>query len=127
MMKPRTSLQTLKTDIDKKEATLKTLYGLHPHLKGRSEVQLLAYFEIQTLEELHRIQNIKKSQTIQLKSVDLQECSSCTCMGSKGQPKDLYETEESAQIQMRTSTVHAKMQLSVYRCPSGWGWHLTKK
>lgn len=127
-MRLKRSLQTLKNDIAQKEATFKTLYSLNPELRGYSEAQLLAYFEMQTIEALQRhIQDIKKSHTPQPESMDLQASSLCNCTDSKGQPKDLYETEASAQKEIHTLMVHIKTKLSVYPCPNGCGWHLTKR
>ena len=126
-MNLHTSLQRLKTDLTKKEAALKTLYGLYPELRGYSEPQLLAYFELHTLEELHQhILTIKASHTCQEETVDLEECPVCTCTDSKGAQKSLYETEASAHKEVQAGMGKTKTKLTVYPCPSGCGWHLTK-
>jgi hypothetical protein len=123
-----TSLQTLKTDLEKKEAAFKSLYSLYPYLKGYSEPQLLAYFELDTMEALYQhIQHIQDPHTPYSDSSDLEECSVCRCTDSKGQPKGLYATEAAARKESHTLMMHTKTTLSVYPCPSNCGWHLTKR
>lgn len=127
-MQLKISLQPLKNEFAKKEAIFKTLYSLYPDLRGYSEAELLDYFEIQTLEALHQhLQNIQKNHAPQLDNGELQGSSLCNCTDSKGQPKDLYETEAYAHREINAIMVHAKTKLSVYPCPSGCGWHLTKR
>ena len=120
-MKRHTSLQTLKADIAKKEAALKTLYSLYPELKGYSEAELLPYFELQTPEALYRY--IQKHHALHPENIELSESPVCSCTDSKGYPKGLYETEASAQKERGQRDA----KLSVYPCPSGCGWHLTKR
>lgn len=123
-MKRIISLQTLKTDISKKEALLKTLYNHYPDMKEYSETQLAAYFGLQTFEELYQhLQNIEKAHTPDAESIDLKEYTVCRCTDGKGYPKELYENEASAQQAIERT----KVKLSVYPCPSGFGWHLTKR
>jgi len=119
------SLKALKKDLARKETTLKTLYSLYPDLKGCSEVQLLAYFEVRTFEALQ--QHIRTLQPPQQQDRDLKERPVCSCTDSKGVPKSLYETEEDAEKEVRAGTREANRRLSVYPCPSGCGWHLTKR
>ncbi|HSR74657.1 MAG TPA: hypothetical protein VLL31_07420 [Sulfurovum sp.] len=123
-MKRHISLQTLKTDIAKREALLKTLCSLYPNLIGYSEAQLSAYFGLRTPEELYQhIENIQNPPTPHPESFDQQEYTICSCTDAKGYPKSLYETEASAQKEMELT----KIKLSIYPCPSGCGWHLTKR
>jgi hypothetical protein len=54
-------------------------------------------------------------------------CTSCpVCTGADGQPKASYVTDEDAK--RRAEILHAEqgVNLRVYHCPSGTGWHLTK-
>ncbi len=48
----------------------------------------------------------------------------CACTDSCGNYKDAYPTEEQA-IKMVGIRKKDGVQLSVYRCPEGNGWHLT--
>jgi hypothetical protein len=48
----------------------------------------------------------------------------CTCKGKNGQIKDLYYSEKEAwDLVFHKSS---EIGLSVYPCPSGLGWHLTR-
>lgn len=125
-MKRKLSLQTLKTDLAKKEAAFKTLCTLYPGLKGYSERELLAYFECETFEALQQhIQAIKSPDT--LPEEDLEGYPLCSCTDSKGETKYLYETEAEAEKEARALMMHTNTTLLVYPCPSGCGWHLTKR
>lgn len=127
-MNLHSSLQALKNELAKKEAALQTLYSLYPDLRGYSESQLLAYFELQTREALyHHIENIQKPLTPHLDTTDLQECSVCSCTDAKGESKDLYETGEDAEKAIEALRGRTKKTLTVYPCPGGFGWHLTKR
>jgi len=123
-MKRIISLQTLKTDISKKEALQKTLFSLHPELIGYTEAELLVYFQLQTPNDLYQyIQNIKVPHPLHDDSNHVQEYTVCKCIDGKGYPKELYQNEASAQQAIERT----KVKLSVYPCPSGFGWHLTKR
>jgi len=127
-VKRHISLQTLKTDLAKKEALLKTLYGLYPELTGYSETELLLYLELRTPEELYQyIQNVEKPDTPHAGTTPMQEYTVCRCTDGKGYPKELYQSEAAAHKEIHAQLVHIKTKLSVYPCPSGFGWHLTKR
>ncbi len=55
-----------------------------------------------------------------------QNISVCTCTDSHGKTKDLYDSEEAAQKEASIFAAQKKIQLKVYVCPNGCGWHLTK-
>jgi len=121
------SLQTLKNDIAKKEETLKALQKTHPHLAHLSETQILTYFEVHTMDELNKhIKHIKVS-TPPHDNFPLKDNQLCSCTDSKGQPKDLYNSEESAQREANALATQKKLSLSVYPCPNHCGWHLSKR
>lgn len=125
-MKQDKSLQAIKNNIAKKEKILKTLHEKHPHLKHLSETQILAYFNILSMDELSALRtNIKKS-ILPKDNITYEEHSICSCTNSRGQAKDLYESEESAQKEATVFVGQKKLELKVYVCPSGCGWHLTK-
>ncbi len=118
------SLQAIKDDIAKKEETLKTLQKNHPYLAHLSEVQILAYFDIETISELE--QHIKTLIPLH-DDLHLQESKLCLCTDSTGQPKYLYNSEASAQKEAHTLAAQKRVKLKVYPCPDNYGWHLSKK
>lgn len=127
-MQLKRSLQPLKNEIAKKEAVLKILYSLYPDLKGYSEAELLAYFDVQTIEALQRhIRNIQKPHVPHSENTQSQEQPVCACTDAEGYPKALYETEASAHKEISALRRDMKTKLSVYPCPNGCGWHLTKR
>ena len=118
------SLQAIKNDIVKKEETLKALQKIHPHLAYLSEIQILAYFDVKTIPELE--QHIKES-TQPYGNVSVQNDQLCSCTDSKGQPKDLYASEEFAQKEANELAAQKRVKLKVYLCPDNCGWHLSKR
>lgn len=48
----------------------------------------------------------------------------CSCKGKDGQAKKLYSTQKEALDVANFQS--AEIGLTVYPCPSGLGWHLTK-
>jgi hypothetical protein len=117
------SLQILKNNIAKKEETLKALQNTYPHLAHLSETQLLAYFKVNTMDELKKHIKVIKSSIHH----DHPESPSCSCTDSRGQAKDLYIAEEFAQKEAETLTIQKRVKLKVYSCPDGCGWHLAKR
>lgn len=124
-MNIKQSLQTLKTDLHNKETTLKTIQNHYPHLAHLSEKDILAYLQIDTIDELieHISQTLETSIAIYEDKVDGMICS---CKDSKGALKDPYDTQELAQQQAAELMMHQKLELRAYPCPYGNGWHLTK-
>ena len=121
------SLQTLKDKIAKKEETLKGLQKTYPQLSYLSETEILAYFEVSTMPEL--IEHIKCIKASEQPDENLTETQShlCSCTDSKGQPKEIYDSEASAHGAITLLGIEKSLKLCVYRCPYGCGWHLTKK
>lgn len=125
-MKQDKSLHAIKNDIAKKEKILKSLQKTHPHLKQLSEKQMLAYFDLQSINELSAyITNLEEPILINNNLIDNKH-PICSCIDSNGQAKDLYDSEESAQKKATVFVGPKKLQLKVYICPNGCGWHLTK-
>lgn len=125
-MKRDKSLNAIKIDIAKKEKTLKTLHKAHPHLKHLSETQILTYFDIHSMDELSiHITNLNGS-SLSLDNLMDDKRPICSCTDSDGQAKDLYDSEYSAQKEATVFVGQKKLQLKVYVCPNGCGWHLTK-
>jgi len=121
------SLQSIKADIAKKEETLKALQKTYPHLSNLSETEILTYFEVSTIPELSKyIKCIKESEHSH-EILTLKESHICSCTDSKGQSKDIYDSEASAQREITLSTTEKRLKLSVYICPDDCGWHLTKR
>jgi len=121
------SLQAIKNEIVQKEETLKALQKTHPHLAHLSESQLLAYFNLATMDELNEyIKHIKKS-TQAHDDLSLHGNQLCSCTDSKGHPKDLYHSEESAQKEANILAIQQKLSLTIYPCPNHCGWHLSKR
>lgn len=50
----------------------------------------------------------------------------CDCVDHNGQPKDTYKTQEDAQRMVRIRS-KAGIQLNIYPCPQGEGYHLTSR
>lgn len=120
------SLQAIKNDIVRSEEILKLLQKSHPHLANLSENQILNYFNVNTIDELHGyIQQIKASQEARY-DLSVQKNKICSCRDSHGEIKNLYDSETSAQAEANALYGRNTLKLSVYRCPYGSGWHLTK-
>ena len=116
----------MKNDIAKKEETLKALQKTYPHLSHLPEAQILAYFDVATMDELNEyIKHIKES--TQPHDNLPHDSQLCSCTNSKGQPKDLYNSEKSAQKEATILVKQKRLKLKVYPCPDGCGWHLTKR
>jgi len=49
------------------------------------------------------------------------------CTGSDGSSKDIYVTAADAKRQADRVKKEKGIQLDVYRCPAGSGWHLTHR
>jgi len=119
------SLQAIKNDIARSEAILKLLQKSHPHLAHLSEEQILNYLNVNSIDALHEyIQKIKASHGPHY-DLGIQKNEICSCRDSNGEIKNLYDSETSAQAEADSLSGH-KFKLSVYRCPYGSGWHLTK-
>lgn len=120
------SLQAIKTDLAKKEATLKTIQKHYPHLKKLSEKEILSYFQVTTIDELSKhIKQLKESPISHTMPI-MDNSTMCTCKDSKGQQKDLYDTQEIAQQEADQLMLNKVLKLKVYPCPYGYVWHLTK-
>ncbi len=121
------SFQTIKNELMKNEEILKHLQKSHPHLAHFSETQILHYFNVNSIDELDRhSEQIKASQELHV-DLGIQNNEVCACRDSKGEMKSLYDSEASAQAEADTLSRHHMLKLSVYRCPYGSGWHLTKR
>lgn len=121
------SLQSLKADLSNKETTLKAIQTHYPHLSHLSEKQILAYFEVATVDALNTHINATKPYTKDEDHHRERNISVCSCTGAQGKAKDVYESEVSAKEQISKLSKEKRLQLSVYRCPYGCGWHLTKR
>jgi multidrug resistance efflux pump len=121
------SLQSLKADLANKETTLKAIQTHYPHLSNLSEKQILSYFEVDTVDALSTHINTTKPYTKNEDHHRERNISLCSCTDAQRKAKDLYESEESAKEQISKLPKEKRLQLSVYRCPYGCGWHLTKR
>jgi len=117
----------MKNDIAKKEETLKALQKTYPHLSHLPEAQILVYFDVATMDELNEYIKHIKGSTQPHDNLPLQDSQLCSCTDSKRQPKDLYNSKESAQREANSLATQKRLQLSVYPCPGGCGWHLSKR
>jgi hypothetical protein len=125
-MEFKKSLQAIKNDIDRSEEIFKLLQKSHPHLAHLSEIQILNYFHVNSIDQLHEhIQQIKASKESYY-DLSVQKHEICSCRDSHGEIKNLYDSETSAQAEADTLSKRYTLKLSVYRCPYGAGWHLTK-
>ena len=122
-MNIKKSLETLKADLVRKETILRSIQKHHPHLAKFSEEEVLAYFHLTTIEELQEhIQDPIKTSP----EDEINRSTPCSCKNSKGEFKDLYDTQELAQQQADHLISYQMSRLRVYPCPYGYGWHLTK-
>lgn len=125
-MNPDKSLQAIKTELAKKEAALKSIRKKHPHLAYLSEAEILAYFQVTSIDALNK--HIKQIENASLYHTDhlISDNTICRCTDSRGELKTLYETQTLAQEEIDQLKVQKLPKLRVYACPSGHGWHLTK-
>ena len=121
------SLQAIKTDLGRKEEILKALKKIYPHLSYLSETQILTYFKVDSILELNEYSKRIKESTHPHSNLSVQKNAICSCTDSKGQPKDVYHSEAFSQEEANRLSGQNKLQLSVYICPDGSGWHLTKR
>ena len=49
-----------------------------------------------------------------------------TCSDSNGQPKELYSTETDAYRKAKIIREQRSVRLTIYKCPTNSGWHLSK-
>jgi len=49
----------------------------------------------------------------------------CECKGKDGRKKKLYRNKREACEQAQFAKVDRQVQLSIYSCPNGTGYHLT--
>ena len=120
------SLQTIKTELEKRETTLKSIQKIYPHLEHLSEAEILTYFHVNTVDALDKhIQQIKNTNLHHTDHLG-SENTICNCTDSTGALKTLYETYALAELEMDQLNVKNLLTLRVYACPSGNGWHLTK-
>ncbi len=115
-MNLKRSFQTLKNDLQKKEALLKRIHDNYPHLLHLSEQQLCIYFEVKTILALEGIET--RQTTPQTGALPI-----CICTDSQNKIKDLYISERSAHKQEKISG----KKLMTYPCPTTSGWHLSKR
>lgn len=126
-MNLKKSLQSIKNELVQNEEILKALQKSYPHLSHLSENKMLNYFNVHSIHELNgHIERIKESQEPQC-NLSVQKDEICPCTDSLGQTKDLYDSEVSAKAQINKLSKEKRLQLSVYLCPYGCGWHLTKR
>lgn len=120
------SLQTIKTELAKRETTLKSIQQIYPYLEHLSEAEILAYFQVTSVDALDKhIQQIKNTNLHHTDHLG-SENAICNCTDSTGALKTLYETHALAELEMDQLNVKNLLTLRVYACPSGNGWHLTK-
>lgn len=117
------SLKAIKSDLSQKENLLRAIQNRFPHLSNASYEEILTYFQLDTLGEL-KVHIEALSQTSH--DDDMENTMICTCKDSKGDFKVLYESEALAQAQADSSKRQPNVHLTVYPCPYGCGWHLTK-
>ena len=51
---------------------------------------------------------------------------SCNCVDHNGKPKDTYKTKSDA-LKMVNIRANAGITLNIYKCPQGYGYHLTSR
>lgn len=119
------SLQALKEDLRYKQTTLKVIQNHYPHLGHLSEKEILDYLHLTSIDQLNEhIQEMTKNGPTVKYSTD--HSTFCTCVDSKGKPKELYLTQDIAEHQADELRLYQKQKLKVYPCPDTHGWHLTK-
>ncbi|MDR2097024.1 MAG: hypothetical protein LBP37_00720 [Spirochaetaceae bacterium] len=69
--------------------------------------------------------NKKYQQTAEARSIGIKICPHCT--GSDGNSKEIYDSPEEAMQRAEHIKETRGVQLKIYRCEYGNGWHLTKK
>jgi len=123
------SLKPIKKKIQNKDNVYKTIRRVYTHLSELSNEEILDYYNVISLKELHtHIEHIKEILKKKLENYkeELEEIDACFCLDSHGDFKYLYPTKKEAEKQVNYSWQTKRVKLSLYVCSYHCGWHLTK-
>lgn len=128
-MNLKKSLKALKKKMQGKEKVFTTIRTVYTHLSELSNEEILHYYQVETLSELHaHIEHLKKVLKNKAENYEekKQELDTCFCLDSRGDFKYLYPTKKEAEQQIQFSSKSKRMKLTLYACPFHCGWHLAK-
>jgi len=123
------SLKPIKKKIQNKDNVYRTIRRVYTHLSELSNEEILDYYNVTSLKELHaHIEHIKEILKKKLKNYEeeLEEIDACFCLDSRGDVKYLYPTKKEAEKQVNYSWQTKRVKLSLYVCPYHCGLHITK-
>jgi hypothetical protein len=123
------SLKPIKKNLQDKNKLFITIRRVYTHLSELSNEEILDYYNVASLKELHsHIEHIKEILKKKLENYEeeLEEIDACFCLDSRGDFKYLYPTKKEAEKQVNYSWQTKRVKLSLYVCPYHCGWHLTK-
>lgn len=106
-----------------------TIRRVYTHLSELSDKEILDYYNVTSLKELHNhIEHIKKVLKKQIENYkeELEQINTCFCLDSAEEFKYLYSTRKEAEQQIEFTLKTKRVKLALYPCPFHCGWHLTK-
>ncbi|CAA6820614.1 MAG: Unknown protein [uncultured Sulfurovum sp.] len=112
-----------------KEKVFTTIRAVYTHLSELSNEEILDYYQVNNLSELHaHIQHVKKVLKNQIENYEQerQELNTCFCVDSQGDFKYLYPAKKEAEQQVNFSLKSKGIKLILYACPFHCGWHLAR-
>ncbi|MBU1669179.1 hypothetical protein KKC13_12230 [bacterium] len=129
-MSLKKSLKPIRKKIVQNNNVFKTIRRVYTHLSELSNDEILNYYHVVSIKELHaHIEHIK---TIILEKTEnykdeLEAIDRCFCTDSHGNFKDLYFTQKETQQKINLLYKEQRIKLKLYPCPYDCGWHLTKE
>lgn len=112
-----------------KEKIFITIRAVYTHLSDLSNEEILDYYQVETLSELHaHIEHVKKVLKKQTENYEeaRQELDTCFCVDSRGDFKYLYSSKKEAEQQVQFLLKSKGVKLTLYACPFHCGWHVAK-
>jgi len=123
------SLKPIKKKMQNKKKLYVTIRRVYTHLSELSDKEILDYYNVTSLKELHNhIEHIKKVLKKQIENYkeELEQINTCFCLDSAEEFKYLYSTRKEAEQQIEFTLKTKRVKLALYPCPFHCGWHLTK-
>ena len=125
-MNLKKALKPIKKNILNRNKDFITIRQVYPQLLDLTNREILDYYNVLSIQPLEQhIKYIEKNLKNQIKE-EIKEIRECLCRDSRGEFKDIYNTEKEATQQVEYSFKTKRIKLTTYFCPYHQGWHLKK-